>query len=176
MRIIAAEAWKLEAQIISKMLARVGLMAQLEILTEPELWGRLYIPSLDKPPEEQDWDIAIDFRPDWCSHVGVSLLTWDLLEGSHYRWIELDRSYEEMWEAMAKTVDSETQEEKIRQMVEYVFDCAYRLFIYTPLTLYAVNKEVNFVPQKLQLLVLKETSVTDNHWSVRGENQKSQPE
>jgi len=35
------------------------------------------------------------------------------------------------------------------------------------LTLYAVNKEVNFIPQKFGVLRLKETSVTDNHWSVR---------
>jgi len=33
----------------------------------------------------------------------------------------------------------------------------------------AVNKEVNFVPQKRRQLRLKETSVTDNHWSVRAE-------
>jgi hypothetical protein len=35
--------------------------------------------------------------------------------------------------------------------------------------LYAVNKEVDFVPQKFGYLRLKETAVTDNHWSVRAE-------
>ena len=75
-----------------------------------------------------------------------------------------------MWKDMAKTVDSEAQEEKIRQLVRYVYDQAYQVFIYSPLTLYAVNKEVNFIPQKYQFLVLKETSVTDSHWSVRGKN------
>jgi hypothetical protein len=30
-----------------------------------------------------------------------------------------------------------------------------------------VNKEVDFVPQKFMFLRLKETAVTDNHWSVR---------
>jgi hypothetical protein len=54
-------------------------------------------------------------------------------------------------------------------MVRYVYDRAYQIFIYSPLTLYAVNKEVNFVPQKGYFLRLKETSVTDNHWSVREE-------
>ncbi len=58
---------------------------------------------------------------------------------------------------------------KIRQMVKYLYDRAYALFIYSPLSLYAVNKEVNFVPQKDAHLHIKETSVTDNNWSVRGE-------
>jgi len=39
------------------------------------------------------------------------------------------------------------------------------------LTLYAVNKEVNFVPEKFPQWRLKETSVTDNHWSVREETE-----
>jgi hypothetical protein len=43
------------------------------------------------------------------------------------------------------------------------------LFICSPLTLYAVNKEVDFVPQKDTLLRPRETPVTDDHWSVREE-------
>jgi ABC-type transport system substrate-binding protein len=74
-----------------------------------------------------------------------------------------------MWKDMARTVDTKAQEEKIRKMVQYLHDGAYSLNIYSPLSLYAVNKEVNFVPQKYQWLRLMETSVTDNHWSVRGE-------
>ena len=74
------------------------------------------------------------------------------------------------WKGMAATVDVEMHEEKIRQLTEYVYSRAYSLFVYSPLTLYAVNKEVNFVPQKLIFLRLKETSVTENHWSVRGKN------
>jgi len=74
-----------------------------------------------------------------------------------------------MWEDMKRTVDRNAREEKIRQMVQYLYDCAYALSIYSPITLYAVNKEVNFVPFKNGALNLRETSVTDNHWSIRGE-------
>jgi hypothetical protein len=55
-------------------------------------------------------------------------------------------------------------------MVQYAYNKAMKLFIYSPITLYAVNKEVNFVPQKSWWLILKETSVTENHWSIRGKN------
>ena len=92
-----------------------------------------------------------------------------MIEKSDTRWIEHNPIYEEMWKEMSRTVGIEAQKEKIRQMVQYIYDRAYSLFIYSPITLYAVNKEVNFVPQKNQWLRLKETSVTDNHWSVRAE-------
>jgi len=86
-----------------------------------------------------------------------------------FRWIEYDPVYEDMWKDMARTVDRDAREEKIRRIEGYLFDRGYDLLINSPLTLYAVNKEVNFVPQKSQWLRLKETSVTDNHWLERGE-------
>ena len=168
-KIITSEAWKLETQIIRRMLERIGLKARFEVFTYPELQRKVYVPLLDKPPEEQDWDIEIRHINDWYGHTGATLLTFYLLEESDNRWIEYDPVYEEMWKEMAKTVDTEAQEGKVRQLEHYIYDRAYGLFIYSPLSLYAVSKEVNFVPQKSQFLRLKETSMTDNHWSIRGE-------
>jgi hypothetical protein len=71
---------------------------------------------------------------------------------------------------MAKTIDPKVQEEKIRQLAKYIHDRAYNAQVYSPLTLYAVNKEVDLVPHKCLFLRLKETSVTGNHWSVRAKN------
>jgi peptide/nickel transport system substrate-binding protein len=168
-KLITGEALKVEAQIIKRMLERIGLKVRLDILTLPELWRKIYIPILDKPPEEQDWDIYLSYIYDWAGHTGASLLAIALLEESHFRWIKYDPIYEKMWKDMAGTLDRKAQEEKMGEMAQYVYNRAYHLYIYTPLTLYAVNKEVNFVPQKFTYLCLKETSVTDNHWSVRGE-------
>ena len=72
-----------------------------------------------------------------------------------------------MWKDMSQTVDEAAQDEKMQQMEKYVYDHAYAVFIYSPLNLYAVNKEVRFVPQKFLRLRLKETSVSDNHWSLK---------
>jgi hypothetical protein len=52
-------------------------------------------------------------------------------------------------------------------MERYTRDQAYFLFLYAPLQLYAVNKEVNFEPHPSGLLFLPATSVTEQHWSVR---------
>jgi len=167
MKMITQEAWKLEAQIIGKMLERIGLKVKLQVLTHPEFYKRVYIPILDKPVDEQDWDIYILGLHDAYGHTGAIFLTFGYIEESDWRWIEYDPVYEKMWEKTAKTVDFEKQEEMIRELVKYTYERAYDIVVYSPLLLYAVNKEVNFVPQKSQFLRFKETSLTDNHWSLR---------
>ena len=69
-----------------------------------------------------------------------------------------------------KTTNPIQQEEKIRKMAEYSHDCASYFSIYSPMALYAANKKVDFVPYKSGFLRLKETSLTDRHWSVAGKN------
>jgi peptide/nickel transport system substrate-binding protein len=170
LKMIAHEAWNLEAQIIGRMLERVGIEVEIEVLRFSEMMRKHCVPLLEKPPEQQDWDISTWSSGDWCGHPAASLLTYGLLEDGQFRWIEYDAEYEEMWKDMVGTVEPASEERKISRMMQYVYDKAYFLFIYSPLSLYAVNKEVNFVPPKLVFLRLKDTSVTDRHWSLRGKN------
>jgi peptide/nickel transport system substrate-binding protein len=168
--LITFEGLKLEAQIIAKMLKRLNMEVKISILTWGEFLGKIYAPMLDKPPEKQEWDIAIVNNHDWYAHTGATLLTWGFLERGRMRWINYDSLYEQMWEDMARIVDEKAQKEKIMQIASYLHDKCYRVAIYSPLALYTVNKEVNFVPQKWYYLRLKETSVTENHWSIRAKN------
>jgi len=55
----------------------------------------------------------------------------------------------------------------IHQMERHIRGQAYFLFLYNPIALYAVNKAVEFVPYIDTTLNLAETSVTEQHWSVR---------
>ena len=167
-KVITFEAWKLEAQIIKRMLERIGLKVKFDVYTYPEFQRKFYIPVLDKPPEEQDWDLAIDYNADLIGHTGATFYAY-LTKGTNQRWNEYDPVLEGLYNKMARTLDPVEQEEKIHELGKYLSTRVYGLDIYSPLTLYAVNKEVNFVPQKFIWLRLKETSVTDNHWSVRGE-------
>jgi peptide/nickel transport system substrate-binding protein len=169
-KVITLEAVKLEAQIMKRMLERVGLRVNLDVLTFPEWYRKFYIPLLDKPPEEQEWDLSLFTWQNYYGNPAATFLNFVYLEESDFRWIKYDPIYEKMWEAMAKTVDVGAQEERIRELVKYVYDRAYSLSVYSPLTLYAVNKEVEFVPYEDSFLHFKETSVTENHWSVRGKN------
>ena len=52
-------------------------------------------------------------------------------------------------------------------MERHTHDQAYFLFLYNPIKLYAVNKAVEFVPYVTMTFNLAETSVTEQHWSVR---------
>jgi peptide/nickel transport system substrate-binding protein len=167
--VMAMEAWKLEAQIMARMLERIGLKVDLEILTFPMFFRRMYLPLMDKPPEEQKWDIGIMHYYDIYGNPGATLLAFNLIKASDLS-IEYDPVYEKMWAEMARTVKRQLQEKKIQQLEQYVYEKAFALFIYSPLTLYGVNKEVEFVPQKFGHLRLKETSLTENHWSIRGKN------
>jgi peptide/nickel transport system substrate-binding protein len=47
------------------------------------------------------------------------------------------------------------------------------LFLYNPIQLYAVNKNVEFVPYAT-MLNLAETGITAQHWSVRQQKASTQ--
>jgi peptide/nickel transport system substrate-binding protein len=170
LKIVAHEGWSVPTKAIGKMFERIGIKTEMEFVTIANFWSRAYIPTMNKSPEEQDWDLLLGVTWDWTGHTGIAFFTFGLLEEFGARWIEYDDTFEAMWDQMARTLYGPAQEEKIRRMEQYVYENAYGLFLYTPLTLYAVNKEVNFVPQTNMHLSLKETSVTKNHWSVRGRN------
>jgi len=68
---------------------------------------------------------------------------------------------------MLGTIDRERQQALIRQMEQYTREQASFLFLYNPIQLFAVNKAVELVPYVSTLLKLNETSVSEQHWSVR---------
>jgi peptide/nickel transport system substrate-binding protein len=169
-KLVTYESCELEVKLIKRMLERIGLKVKVEVGTFPEFLQNIYHPMMKKPPEEQDWDIAIWYLYNTYAHNGMVFLALGLIEDGNMIGMKYDPVYEQMWKDMAKTIDTDLQEEKMRELVRYVYDYAHLLFIYSPLSLYAVNREVNFVPHKFCLLRFKETTVTENHWSIRGKN------
>ncbi len=166
MTLITPFAQELEAQIMKIMYERIGLKVNLKVFSWPKWMYKVFTPN-DEKARAETWDVSVCYNNDWNGHSGAAHLVWPYLEGSWVRWIEYDEKFERMWKDMARTFDEKQQDEKMQKMEEYIYEKAYVVFIYLPLSLYAVNKEVNFVPRKGQRLELKETSVTDNHWSVR---------
>jgi peptide/nickel transport system substrate-binding protein len=166
MTLITPEAQKLEAQVMKSMYERIGLKVKLEVFPWPVWLRKVWCPT-EELAKKQEWDVSVCYNTDWPGHSGAAHLVYPFLDSSGIRWIDYDPVYEKMWKDMAGTVDEKEQDDKMRQMEQYIYDRAYAVFIYSPLNLYAVNKEVNFVPQKSTALRLKESSVTDNHWSVR---------
>jgi len=71
-----------------------------------------------------------------------------------------------MLEQVGFTVELQVLDAAAYNRKRHTHDQAYFLFLYNPIRLYAVNKAVEFVPYVANLS-LAETSVTDQHWSVR---------
>jgi len=84
-----------------------------------------------------------------------------------YNWIIAQPELRRLYEQVLHTVDRELQERWIRQMERHTSEQAYFLFLYNPIQLHAVNKAVELVPYVSTTLNLAETSVTEEHWSVR---------
>ena len=82
-------------------------------------------------------------------------------------WVLEEPELSQLYAQVLRTVDRAQQQALIRQMERHTRDHAYFLFLYNPIKLYAVNKAVDFVPYVSTALNLAETSVTEQHWSVR---------
>ena len=78
------------------------------------------------------------------------------------------RKLRQLYEQALGTVDREQQQRLIRQMERHTSEQASFLFLYNPIQLYAVNKDVKFIPS-VNRLDFTGISVTDQHWSVREE-------
>ena len=76
-----------------------------------------------------------------------------------------------MYHELLKTKDHDRRFQIYKKANEYIADQALHVFTMAPLTLYGVNEEVEFVPQLSQYLYLEYSSVTNNHWPVRGEKE-----
>jgi peptide/nickel transport system substrate-binding protein len=163
---IASEDLEVQATVVSKMLEQGGLKLELQILDSVAFTRKTFLSSLEQPPEEQTWDIALTSVGDVNNFPVYTLYHDHALDGS-WDWVSEEPELRRLYEQVLRTVDRERQQSLIRQMERHTRDQAYFLFLYNPIQLFAVNKAVTFVPYVTTRLILTETSVTDQHWSVR---------
>jgi peptide/nickel transport system substrate-binding protein len=164
--LIASEDLTVQATVVSKMLEQVGFQVDLQVL-DPSTYNRKTdLSHLDQPAEQQQWDIALrsffdrpNFPVLWFYHNFA-------VDGPN-DWVIEKPELRQLYAQVLGSVDREQQQALIRQMERHSRDQAYFLFLYNPIGLYAVNKAVQFVPYVSPLLNLIETSVTEEHWSVR---------
>jgi peptide/nickel transport system substrate-binding protein len=166
--LIAPSPLEVPATVVGKMLEQVGLTVERQTL-DPAVYNRqTRLTELEQPAEQQAWDIALTSWADGVNFPAIQPYHIFALDGSS-DWVieapELQRFYAQV----LRTVDREHQQALIRQMERHTRDQAYFLFLYNPIKLYAVNKAVEFVPYVSTTLNLAETSVTEQHWSVRGQ-------
>jgi peptide/nickel transport system substrate-binding protein len=122
--------------------------------------------------DDEDWWMLIGSNPSYVPEVMYGQFEWHFHLGAPWQsspaWlmVPLDRMYHEL----LRTNDREKRFHIYKKANNYIADQALWVFTMAPLGLYAVNKEVEFAPQVSQYLYLDYSSVTDRHWSVRGQN------
>ncbi len=163
--LIASEELQVQATVVSKMLEQVGFTVALQILDGAAFNRKTFLGGLDQPPAHQPWDIALTVFRD-AMHFPVFQVYRTFALDGHNNWGIEDEKLRQLHDAVLRTVDREQQQALIRQMERHTHDQAYFLFLYNPIQLYAANKAVAFTPY-VTMLNLAETSVTEQHWSVR---------
>jgi ABC-type transport system substrate-binding protein len=164
--LIAPWALEVQATVVGKMLEQVGFTVERQMLDPVVYNQKTDFRALEQPAEHQAWDIALMPWRDTVNFPAIQPYYVFALEGPH-DWVVEEPELQRLYAQVLRTVDREHQQELIRQMERHTRDQAYFLFLYNPIKLYAVNKAVEFVPYISTVLNLAETSVTEQHWSVR---------
>jgi peptide/nickel transport system substrate-binding protein len=168
--LIAPGALEVQAIVVSKMLEQAGFRVELQILGPGAYNRKTYLGELDQPAEQQAWDIALRSFIDVPNFPVLRVYHDFALDGPN-DWLAEQPELQRLYREALHTVDQEHQQALIRQMERHTHNQAYFLFLYNPIQLYAVNKAVEFVPYANGVLKLDETSVTEQHWSVRREKE-----
>ena len=122
--------------------------------------------------DDEDWWLCVGSHPSYAPEMMYDQLDALFTSKGPFRsspkW--LIEPLERMHHEVLKTKQLEKRLAIYKRANEYIADQALWVFTVGPLGLYGVNEELEFVPQVSQYLYLDYSSVTDNHWSIRGKN------
>jgi peptide/nickel transport system substrate-binding protein len=164
--LIAPKTLEVQATVVSKMLEQVGFTVHRSALDEGDAFGRQVGVNLFRIRAWPDWDIALLTTTTEAAAAPTYVYEQYAL-GGNLDWVTEQPELRRLYDQLLRTVDPDQQQGLIRQMEEHTRDQAYFLFLYNAIQLYAVNKAVEFVPHPSGGFSLAETTVTDQHWSVR---------
>lgn len=164
--LIAPEDLEVQATVVSKMLEQGGFTVERHILDASAYTRKTDLSHLDHPPALQTWDVALSSGSDLANFPVFQLYHWFVLDGQD-DWVMEEPELRQLYVRALGSVDRAQQQILIQRMERYTAEQAYLLFLYNPIPLYAVNKDVQFVPYVNGVLSLVDMSVTAQHWSVR---------
>jgi len=165
--LIAPEALRVQATVVSKMLEQGGFQVALQVLDTATYGQKTTLSYLEQPPEQQMWDIALTSNVPDVVNFPLYLFYHNYALDGTFDWVMEQPELGQLYTQVLGTVDREQQQALIHQMERHTRDQAYFLFLYNPIKLYAVNKAVEFMPYVSTILSLDATGVLAEHWSVR---------
>jgi peptide/nickel transport system substrate-binding protein len=172
--LIAPEALRVQATVVSKMLEQGGFRVDLQVLDPATHGQKTSISHLEQPPEQQTWDIALTSSIADVVNFPMYTIYHNFAIDGQYDWGLEQPELHQLYTQVLGTVDREHQQVLSHQMEQHTRDQAYFLFLYNPIKLYAVNRAVEFVPYISTILALDATGVMAEHWSVRKQKADTQ--
>jgi len=163
--------------LIAHLLRRFYSLLKIEVEITPVQWEwfvrhQVYPNTRDEYSwENEDWWLIINSNPGYVPEIMGGLLEWIFHSGAPFQCVSdfLMEPLNRMYHEVLRTRDRDKRFQIYKRANEYIADQALYVFTMAPLTLYGVNEEVEFIPQVSQYLYLDYSSVTDKHWSLRGE-------
>ena len=163
--LIAPQDLQAQATVVGKMLDQAGFKTMLQTLDATSYSQKTLLSHLDQPVEKQTWDIALATSFNALNFPLYDLYHWYAIDGPE-DWVTEQPELRRLYDETLGTVDHAKQQDLLRRMERHTHEQAYFLFLYNPVRLHAVNRGVKYVPYA-GWTRLAETSVTDQHWSVR---------
>lgn len=153
---------------IGEMLSEAGFIPEFVPLRIDELVQKFWLFNLDRPIEEQDWDLCFVWAPDFAHHAYFDVYKRYFDKDGYIRWIETDDDLQQLIDRAGQETDEARQDLLLRQCEALVHRKAYvfNLFFYT--NPFAVNEKI-LVPPGLKDLrfLLREIELAPGHWSLR---------
>ena len=168
MKIILPQARQKIVPIIYKMFNDVGIYARIDALGIKTFVRKLELNILDKPIEQQDWDICLVKNFCFTEHPFLDIYRVYFEQKGRNRWITIDDALQGFIDQFRMEIDPDKQEELLRKCEEIVHEKALVLYMYATPNIYALNKKVDLPPGlENETLFLKGIRPISGHWSSK---------
>ena len=150
---------------IQYFLGQVNIDLKAQVLDgEKQVFRQLFATVEDK--NELSWDLLLWGNYDWYKHPWSAFFVY--VSGSSWSTIPVDQVLVDYTDGiLASNLDSDRYVPLIAELIRYIYEKNYMVFLPSPNNVYAVNKEAVFNPGRSAFVYLRDLEVTEQHWSVR---------
>ena len=167
LNLLVQESFMFLVRDIQYFLKQVNIDLRATVLAgEKEVFRQLFATGQDK--NEQAWDLLLWGNYDWYKHPWSAFFVY--VPGTSWSTLPPDPMLVDYTDNLLRTnLESDDYVPLIADLIRYVYEKNYMVFLPSPNNVYAVNKEVVFNPGHSAFLYLRDLQVTDQHWSMRGD-------
>ncbi len=167
LKLLVQESFLFLIRDIQYFLAQVHIDLQAQVVpSEKQVFRQLFDTQSDS--NEIAWDLLLWGNFDWYKHPWAAFFVY--LPGTSWSTIPDNPELVELTRRLLRAdVESDNYVPLLAEFIRYVYERNYMVFLPNPNNVYAVNKEVAFKPGRSAFVYLRDLQVTDQHWSLRGE-------